>query len=421
LGAEQHQQQNLRLQLQQLHQSALLFLISDHTLAVTHLSISPAGMLLTASKDGTVRMYRLEQPLGIGVDDSASGAATSSASAIGGAHRLPSPPALFTHSFRAPVAWAALDPSESYVFAAVKENLHWIPLYATVAPAAAPSAVDLATARTKESTGTPVYTWSGHTSSVIKFALSPSGSHLMSLDAEGHLKLWSCCPPGSGLPRVASISGVHPPIQGICIKNVGRRTGCKNISLVESREMHPKGNLTATINTYIASQQTGNSGKLYSAPGGVKEGSWVFPPLNAHTPSPFVYVAVPLVHTAVQNQEFRRLGDAARSRKSSPALCGWGNAAIAASPLAASTTSPYLRADWELVCGLSGWSALAESVANRGTTLERLQSELEHAETNMNEMYQLCVQKIIKSERSALAVEGAKGQAAEGRAAPDNK
>ena len=366
-------------QAQSLQQSSLLLSISDHSLAITSVTISASKYLLSSSKDGSVRVYKLEQPL----SGASAAAASASSSSSGAAQSAPAPPCLFHHSFRAMVSTAIMDVSESVIFVACKENIHWIPLY--------PSAM-AATRGGGGNGGAPVvHTWRGHQSSVVALLLPPSSSQLVSVDLEGQLKLWD-----AGSP-----CGSAPPAQGSCIKNLGRRAGCKSLCFVDANDLSPgSGQAVATANTWRAAHASKASSSASHQGSGLqgKDSGWIFPPLNAHPPSPFVFVAVQLTPLAVQNQELklvrRKFGDL------SAGALGTDES------LDCESTSKWLRADWELIQGTSGWNSLAESASSRGSTVELLQNQVEAFSTNLTDMYQLCVDKIWKDIKTTPAAAG---------------
>jgi WD40 repeat protein len=105
--------------------------ISDHHSAVTTVRLTPGGLLLTASQDASVRLYRATQPA---LDQSSSGGAGSGgflgSSASGSGGLITTPTCLWTHSFRAPATAAVLDPAEQVLYVAVRDSVMWVPLYA---------------------------------------------------------------------------------------------------------------------------------------------------------------------------------------------------------------------------------------------------------------------------------------------------
>jgi hypothetical protein len=375
-GASASQQSGAALQ-----QSALLLSISDHNLAITSLHITASKYLLSASKDGSVRVYRLDVSL-----QNAPGSAASSSSSGSSA---PAPPCLFHYSFRGVVTSAVMDVSESIIYAACKDNVHWIALY--------PSALAMSRsggAGSGSNGPAPIaHTWRGHQSSVLSLLLPPSGSSLLSLDAEGMIKMWDC-----GL----SASAAAPPAQGSCVKNLGRRQGCKNLAFIDSADLAHGQNQVGTSNSWLSqhavkgSSATGLQGR---------DGGWIFPPLHAHAPSPFLFVAVGLPLSAQGqgvNQELK-LVERKRKKRSFGQLTSassfGGGLAREESVLVdsgSSTSSRFLRPEWELVSGTSGWSSLAASASSRGDTVERLQLELEQSASDVKQLYQLAVDKIWK-------------------------
>lgn len=364
-GAQQQQQG--QQQQGSLSQSALLLSISDHSLAITSLTISASKYLLSSSKDGSVRVYKLEQPM-----------AAAQAAAASSSQSIPAPPCLFHHSFRSVVSAATMDASESIIYAACKENIHWVSLY--------PSAVALGRAAGGAQGGPAVvvHTWRGHLSNVTALLLPPSSSHLVSLDAEGNLKLWD-----AGSP-----CGSAPPAQGSCVKNLGRRPGCKNLAFVDAKDLSQSATPVATANTWLAShaskaaQGAGLSGK---------DSGWIFPPLNAHPPSPFVFVGVPLAPLAVQNQELKQVTRSSKRRRAFGELSSAAASSLGGEEsLRCDAASPWLKRDWEMVQGTSGWSSLAEAASTRGTTVELLQNQVDTFAGNLTDMYALCVDKIWK-------------------------
>ena len=373
-------------QAQGLQQSALLLSISDHSLAITSLHISASKYLLSSSKDGSVRVYKLEQPMA----GAASSAASSSSS-----QSAPAPPCLFHHSFRAMVSAAVMDVSESIIYAACKENIHWVSLY----PSSLSGGGRMGAAPT-------VHTWRGHQSSVMSLLLPPSSSTLLSVDAEGFLKLWD-----AGSP-----CGAAPPAQGNVIKNLGRRAGCRNLRYVDAADLGAAAGAVATANTYLAAHapKSGGGGSSTGLQG--KDSGWVFPPLNAGLPSPIAFVSVPLVPMAIQNQELNSIvREKSRARRFGSLYTSGSDGGAEEQSIvcdAASRGGKHARADWELLTGLSGWSSLAESASNRGSTLEALQNEVEALGANVSDMYKLAVEKIWKDIKTAPDTNGATANAA---------
>jgi WD40 repeat protein len=379
-----------------LQQSALLLSISDHSLAITSLHISASNYLLSASKDGSVRVYRLEQALA-----AAPGGANGSAGGAGSGQAAPAPPCLFHYSFRSVVSSAVLDATESIIYAACKENVHWIPLY--------PSALALARGGGGGGGAGPavnVHTWRGHQSTVTALLLPPSCSQLVSLDAEGHLKLWD-----AGAP-----AGASPPVQGSCIKTLARRSGCKNLACVDAFELVHGASRVATANTWLASH---TQAKAASGLHG-KDSGWIFPPLHAHPASPYLFVSVSVPPLSGQSHELVRVDShAAKRRRRTFGTLGAASAeermllAESASEAAASSSSSdWSRAELALVRGTSGWSALAHASSSQGSAVEQLQHQLEDYAGNINDMYQLAVDKIWKDIKAPVAPAAAAAAAA---------
>jgi len=394
--------------------SALRYLISDHSLSITHLHLTPSNHLLTASKDGSVRLYKIEQPLhveGSSMDDDNDLAAASTVSANASFHSAPTPRCLFHHSFRSPVACAIVDATENYIYATCRENIHWIALYPSASNSAANphallgggSAVD------NSESNRGVHTWSGHQSSVISLLLPPSCSHLLSLDAEGTIKVW----------EAQSHLLTSPPSIGTSLRNVCRRPGCATLVGLDPMEVI-QGSLgatgasgmaaagagagagagadVATVNTWMTCNQSKVGGVSTNSTG--RESGWIFPALHSQPTLPLVYLPVPLIPMQNQNQELRHV-ESSFARKRAIRRMRDRGMGIVGDPTLMNLqqidyegSNRYIKEDFELIQGTSGWSSLAASVSSRGSTLDLLQSQVEMYSGQLSEMYEMCVQKI---------------------------
>lgn len=374
--------------------ASLVLSIADHTLAITTLQITSTNMLLTASKDGGVRLYQLEQPLSNEVSSLAASSSGSSA---------PAPPCIWHHAFRSVVHAALLDHTESIVYVAVKENIHWLSLYAR-GPSSSSSS--------SPSSSVPG-TWRGHATNVISLAIDASSSHLISVDAEGIVKIWE----GGSLSF-----GSLPTAFGTCLKTLaGARTGCKQIHYVQlpsssssSSSVDANTGNVATLNQWYLQQPSVRGGGNSNQSGlQGKEGSWIFPPLNSSavtmtqmmTPQSInqagnIFVPLSITpHTAVNHELTHRSVrnfDTALSRKKR----SWFESASDDLQLSSQQQQQYSHwsdeEDRQLVSGKSGWTSLTETQTKRDERRDALQNQAETYETHAKELYQLCVEKVFR-------------------------
>lgn len=335
--------------------AALLHSISDHSLSITSITVSASNeLMITTSKDGGIRAYRFHAP-SAAVNTDASASVNSAAAAVTAL------PCLFHHSLSSPITAADMDESESFLFFGSRENVHWLCLYGHSAAAGGKITV---------------HTWRSHSATVTALCLSPGSSHLLSLDAEGTLKMWSCLPVGAG---VAFGSSAAPPRDGVVVKNLGRRSGCRGIAVVDGRQLRKS---IGTVNTHaltVAGTKRSNA-----------TSSWIFSPLNVHPPSGTIYVPI----IAVRDPLARAARDNSAAADAVDSMFFSGADGLEHAPL--HTTHPYLREDWALLNGVNGFGSLLEAADTRGTKFEAMQQQLAMYQRTTSELYQLCADNLLK-------------------------